>query len=469
MTHLIHDRFLLKTDMARQLYHEFAEGLPIIDYHCHLNPQDLATDRSFANLAQLWVTTDPYKHRAMRIAGIPEKSITGPATDREKFDCWAATMPKTLGNPLFHWTALELQRYFGISERLDSRTAEMIWNTCNHLLQTPEFSARALLTRAPVECVCTSDQLLDDLQAHALLAKSAFKTKILPSLRADDLLAVESPGYREWLKRLGTVTGITADSFAAFQQAVNQRLDYFAQVGCRISDHALDDFLYSSVTADETAALFNRRISGGELTRTDYIRLKSGMLCFLGHAYAQRNWAMQLHIGAQRQTSTRLRQFAGPAGGYAGIGKACDIPSLCQFLDELELAGCLPKTVLYSLNPTDYAALTVLTGSYAQDGIRSKIQFGPAWWYNDHALGIRQHLDIQAHYGLLSTFIGMTTDSRSLLSMTRHEYFRRMLCDYLGDQVEAGVLPSDQKLLGELVKSISYENARDWFFPPQSQ
>lgn len=423
MNEFIHDEFLLKTATARRLYHEFAEGLPIIDYHNHLDARDLAEDRVFENFTQLWIASDPYKHRAMRIAGVPERLITGDASNREKFDAWAAAVPQTLGNPLFHWTALELKRYFGINKMLSPETAGRVWDQCNEKLRSAEFSARQLIARAKVECLCTSDRLSDDLAAHARLAQSDFATRVLPSLRVDELPADARAFQAE-----------RQDFFHEVGATLVGRVDFFERMGCRFADHALVDF-------------------------------DADMLRFLGSEYGRRGWILQLHMGAQRQTSTRLRQLAGPAGGYATIGPACDIPGLCRFLDDLERQGRLPRTILYPLNPADYAALATLTGSFTEDGVRGKIQLGPAWWYNDHALGIRQHLDVLANYGLLSTFIGMTTDSRSLLSMARHEYFRRVLCDWLGDQVEAGTMPGDGNLPGQLVRAIAYENARRWVLP----
>jgi len=380
--------FLLKTKTAQRLYHEHAEGLPIIDFHNHLNASDLADDRQFDNITQLWLATDPYKHRAMRIAGVPERLITGDASDREKFDAWAATVPKTVGNPLFHWTALELKRYFDIGEFLSPATAGWIWDACN----SRHYTARQLIAKANVECLCTSNVLADDLDAHARLAQSAFATRVLPTVRDADRVDAA-------------------------------RFDEFETLDCRLADHAVNGFDSETLRA-------------------------------CAREYARRGWIMQLHFGVERETSTRLRNLAGTAGGYATIGNSCDIPRLCRFLDGLDKEDCLPKTILYPMNPADYASIATITGSFPD-----KIQFGPAWWYNDHALGIRQHLDTLAHYGLLSTFIGMTTDSRSLLSMVRHEYFRRVLCDWLGDKVEAGELPSD---LGWLVRAVAYENARQW-------
>jgi glucuronate isomerase len=458
MTPFIHADFLLRSKTARRLYHEFAASAPILDYHCHLDPRDLAADRRFENLAQLWVKGDPYKHRAMRIAGVPERFITGDATEREKFDAWAATVPQTLGNPLHHWTALELKRYFGIDEPLNAASAGRIWDACQARLREPGFTARGLLTQRDVECVCTSDRLLDDLAPHAAATTGALR--VLPSLRADDVTAVDTPEYLTWVRQLGEATGFRIGDYAVFRAAVVQRLEAFARAGCRLSDHALDEFSYACVSESDTAGLFGRRLGGEALSATDAMRLRSGLLRFLGAEYARRGWIMQLHLGAQRRTSSRLRRLAGPAGGYASIGRACDVPSLIAWLDDLESAGALPRTILYPLNPADFAPLAVLAGSFVEDGVPGKLQLGPAWWFNDHAAGMRAQLEATANYGLLSVFIGMTTDSRSLLSMVRHEYFRRVLCDWLGEQAEAGAMPGNVDELGALVRAVTYENAR---------
>jgi glucuronate isomerase len=458
MTTFIHEDFLLRSKTARQLYHEWAAAAPIIDYHCHLDPRDLAADRRFKNLAQLWVTGDPYKHRAMRLAGVPERVITGDATERERFDAWAATVPQTMGNPLHHWTALELKRYFGIDEPLNAASAGRIWEAGSARLREPEFSARGLLTQRGVACVCTSDRLLDDLAPHAAASQGGLR--VLPSLRADDVTAVDAPDYVAWVRQLGESTGVRIDDYAAFRTAVGQCLDVFARAGCRLSDHALDDFTYASVSESDTAALFGRRLGGEALSASEVMRLRSGLLRFLGAEYARRGWILQLHLGAQRRTSSRLRRLAGPVGGYAGIGRACDVPSLCTWFDDLESVGALPRTILYPLNPADFVPLAVLTGSFAEDGVVGKLQLGPAWWFNDHGAGMRAQLDAVANHSLLSSFIGMTTDSRSLLSMVRHEYFRRVFCDWLGEQVSAGSLPADVEQLGALVRAICFENAR---------
>jgi glucuronate isomerase len=460
MVPFIHDDFLLHSDTARRLYHEFAAPAPIFDYHCHLDPHDLAADRRFGNLAELWVTGDPYKHRAMRLAGVPERAITGDATDREKFDAWAATVPRTLGNPLHHWTALELKRHFDLDVPLDARSAERIWDAANARLAGPGCSARSLLARRGVAVVCTSDRLLDDLAAHRELAGLGGTVRMLPSLRADDLVAVDAPGYDAWLRRLGDATGAAIRDYDGFRAAVTQRLGVFAEAGCRLADHGLDDFSYATVSDAEAAARFARRLGGELPDESEARRLRAGILRFLGAEYARRGWIMQLHLGAQRQTSSRLRRLAGPAGGFAAIGPSCDVPGLCAWFDDLEAVAALPRTILYPLNPADFVPLAVLTGSFAEDGVAGKLQLGPAWWFNDHAAGMRAQLEAVANHSLLSAFIGMTTDSRSLLSMVRHEYFRRVFCDWLGGQVEAGAMPHDDDQLGALVRSVCSENVR---------
>jgi glucuronate isomerase len=460
MKPFIHEDFLLTTPVARRLYHESAAAAPIIDYHCHLDPADLAADRRFENLTPLWIASDPYKHRAMRMAGVPETLITGPASDREKFDAWAATVPQTLGNPLHHWVALELKRYFNLDEPLSPGAANGVWQAANARLREPDFTARGLLARQGVECVCTSDRLLDDLAAHATLAQSDFKVRVLPSLRADDLLAVDSADYIVWIARLGVVAGLDIRNYDSFRAAVVRRLDAFDQQGCRLADHGLDDFAYTRDEEAGTAALWERRLGGVALSTAETTRLKSGLLRFLGGEYGRRRWILQLHLGAQRHTSSRLRKQVGPAGGYAGIGCSVDVPGVCALLDDLEQGGHLPQTILYPLNPVDFSALAVLSGSFTEAGVPGKVQLGPAWWFNDHLAGMRAHLDTVASYGLLSAFIGMTTDSRSLLSMVRHEYFRRILCAWIGEQVAAGTLPDAPADLALLVRNLTHANAR---------
>lgn len=463
MSNFLDDNFLLRTKTAQHLFLEVAKSLPVVDFHNHLNPAHLAANKRFANLAQLWVAEDPYKHRAMRICGVPEEKITGAASDREKFAAWAETLPKTVGNPLFHWSCLELKRLFGIDEILTSNNAEHIWNRCNEILAGDSFGALDILKKWNTEIVCTSDDLTGDLSAHQAVSVGESGITVLPSLRGDAIIAFNE-STAVWMHKLSQKFG-EITSLEHYQTAIKKALDAFVAAGCRLSDHSLDaGFHFLHTTEAEASGLFNRFQQEATLKDEENIRLKSYLLVFLGREYSKRGWALQLHIGAQRYTSSRLRRLVGPAGGYATIGAACDITSLCQFLDTMEMEGGLPRTILYTLNPADYAAFATLTGSYAEDGVNGKIQFGPAWWYNDHYEGIKQQLLTLSSYGLLSQFIGMTTDSRSLLSFSRHEYFRRVLCNIIGEWVEGGELPDDKEMLSSLVKNICYNNSKSFLF-----
>ncbi|PSR54052.1 glucuronate isomerase [Adhaeribacter arboris] len=455
--------FLLDNKTAAGLYHEVAAHLPILDYHNHLHPQNLAENKTFANITQLWITHDPYKHRAMRLNGVPEKYITGDAADKEKFLKWAETLPNTLGNPLYHWSCLELQTVFGINKLLNPGTAEEIWHSCNEQLKRNNFGMLDILKKFNTELVCTSDDLLDDLAFHQAATFKSNNITVLPSLRADSILNVGHPAFSNWLKKLAAQAGVTIHSPETFREAVQIRLDYFSDTGCLLADHALNAGFHFNLPAPKKEnELLQKLIQGEVLPLAEQVQLQSFLLVFLGEEYRKRGWVMQLHIGAQRATSTRLRKLAGPAGGFATIGKTCDIDSLCCFLDALDSQNNLPKTILYTLNPADNEALATLTGSFAEDGVTAKIQFGPAWWYNDHLTGIEKQLLAVASYGLLPHFIGMTTDSRSVLSFTRHDYFRRILCNLLGKWAEAGRIPSDKSTLEELIRNISYHNAKNW-------
>ena len=445
-TDFINNDFLLESPLARTLYHEYVEGLPIADYHNHLVPSELASDRRFDDIGQLWVASDPYKHRAMRLHGECESVITGPATTREKFEAWARTLPQTLGNPLFHWSAMEMKNVFGLDEMPDAECASRVWDACNERLKEAEFSTMGILRGFGVKVLSTSDDLLDDVTVHSSVKGDI---KVTPSLRADSIT-----GFGEaWLEKLGSPS-----TLEAFLAAVDARLDEFGANGCRVADHALDDGWRFVLTDAETAA---KLYEAGEYAD---IRLKSHVLGHLASEYARRGWAMLLHIGAQRFTNSRLRTLVGPAGGYASIGNTCDIKSLCTFMDSQDVKGELPKTALFTLNPADNAALATLTGSYAQDGVLGKVQFGPAWWYNDHFLGMTDQLENLAAYSLMPQFIGMTTDSRNVLSFSRHDYFRRILCNWLADKALRGQFPSDEAYLGKIAADISFNNAYKWFY-----
>jgi glucuronate isomerase len=461
MMPFIHDDFLLNGETAKRLYHDIAKGLPIVDYHNHLNPQDLAQNRQFDNIAQLWIISDPYKHRAMRINGIPERLITGDATDKEKFFAWAGTVPYTMGNPLFQWTALELKRVFNIDTLLCKESAGEIWDQCNEKLQQEKFRAACLLKSFNTELVCTSDDLLDDFQAHRIATDKAYGFKVIPSLRGDSAVAFETPGFDAWLKTLQKQTQQSIESLDDYTNALLKRLDILQEAGCLAADHALDNGCMIENGDKATANRLFERVSAHEtLDSAEQSVLKSFLLKALGKEYGQRGWWMLLHIGAQRYTSTRLRNLAGPAGGFASMGRACGIDDLCMFLDAMEKEKSLPRTILFNLNPIDNAAFATLTGSFAQDGVAGKIQFGPPWWYNDHRHGIEEQLNALSSYGLLAHFIGMTTDSRSILSFSRHEYFRRILCNQLGGWIDAGEIPRDFPWLQEIVKKICYLNAK---------
>ena len=445
-TDFINKDFLLETPLARTLYHDYVEGLPIVDYHNHLSPAELASDRRFDDIGQLWVASDPYKHRAMRLHGENESVISGPASTREKFDAWSRTLPYTLGNPLFHWSAMEMKNVFGLDEIPDTSCADRVWEACNERLKEAEFSTMGILRGFGVKVLSTSDDLLDDVTVHSSVKGDI---KVTPSLRADSVLGF-APA---WLEKLGS-----PKTLEEYLLAVDARLDVFSANGCRVADHALDDGWRFVLTDPDTAA---KLYAAGDLAD---IRLKSYVLGHLASEYARRGWAMLLHIGAQRFTNSRLRSLVGPAGGYASIGNTCDVKSLCTFLDSQDVKGELPKTGLFTLNPADNAALAVLTGSYSQDGVTGKVQFGPAWWYNDHFYGMTDQLENLAAYSLMPHFIGMTTDSRNVLSFSRHDYFRRILCNWMADKSLRGQFPADEAYLGRIAADISYNNALKYFY-----
>jgi glucuronate isomerase len=455
--------FLLLNDYGKKLYHNVAAALPIIDPHNHIDPSSLAGNKKFENIYQLWVQHDPYKHRAMRIYGVAEDLITGTTTDYEKFVAWAGCFAHTMGNPLFHWSCMELKQLFGIEEILTTENAQQIWEKANAIVTTEKYTALNIIKGFGVELLCTSDDLADSLEHHATLAKQQNDISCLPSLRADSILNFNQPLFTNWLNKLAVLTAIKITDLDSYKKTVVTRLDSFDAAGCLLSDHSFDSgFSYHSFNTSAANDLFKKVLNKEVLSVTEQINLQSHLLHFLGKEYAFRKWKMQLHIGAYRYTSSVLRNKVGPAGGYACIGNAADVASLCLFLDELDAANALPKTILYTLNPADNAVFASITGSYAQDGVQGKIQFGPAWWYNDHYEGIMQQLLALSSYGLLSTAIGMTTDSRSIVSLLRHDYYRRVLCNLLGSWVQEGKLPDDWELISNMIKNISYCNIKNW-------
>jgi len=455
--------FLLLNDYGKKLYHDVATALPIIDPHNHIDTVFLAANKSFENLYQLWVQHDPYKHRAMRIYGIAEELITGNKPDYEKFFAWAECLPYTAGNPLFHWSCLELKNLFGINEILSPANAQIIWDTANNLLKQEKYTSLNMLKNFGVELLCTSDDLNDSLEHHLLLARKEKTITCLPSLRGDSIVNFNQTSFFNWLEKLQSITSIKVTNLNTYKDAINKRLDFFNEANCLLSDHSLDSgYKYISCSNEKASFLFSKLINKDLLINEEIVNLQSYLLHFLGQEYAKRNWKMQLHIGAHRFTSSLLRNKVGPSGGYACIGNVVDIQSLCLFLDELDKENLLPKTILYTLNPADNSVFASITGSYSQDGVQGKIQFGPAWWYNDHYEGIQQQLLALSSYGLLSTSIGFTTDSRSIVSFIRHDYFRRILCNLLGQWVEEGKLPNDLDFISEIIKNISYYNIKNW-------
>ena len=456
--------FLLQTDTARQLYHEYAQPMPIIDYHCHLPPDQIAEDRQFDNLTQIWLAGDHYKWRAMRTNGVAERYITGDASDWEKFEHWAATVPQTVRNPLYHWTHLELQRYFGITELLSPASARRIYDACNAKLQTPDFSVRNLLRRMKVEVVCTTDDPADSLAHHRALATSDFEVQVLPTFRADQAMAVENAvTYNQYLDKLGAAAAVDIRTFEDLQTALCQRHAYFAALGCRLSDHGLEH-LYA---ADYTEAAIHdsfAKIRGGATLTTEEIRqFKSALLVLLAEMDWEKGWTQQFHLGALRNNNTRRLRQLGPDTGWDSIGDFPQGRALSAFLNRLDEQDHLAQTILYNLNPADNELMATMVGNFNDGSVAGKVQWGSAWWFLDQKDGMEKQLNALSNIGLLSRFVGMLTDSRSFLSYPRHEYFRRVLCNLLGQDVENGELPDDLELLGGIVRNICYGNAKEYF------
>lgn len=457
----ISDNFLLTNALAEHLYHESAKNLPIVDFHNHLSPLQIVENTQSVNLAQVWVVSDPYKHRAMRINGVPEHFITGNATDKEKFLKWAATVPFTLGNPLHQWSHLELKRIFGIDKLLDESTAEEVWVECNEQISLGKHSTRNILKLFHTEILCTSDELLDDVSVHQRASTNG--VNVFPSLRTDSLFDF-STSFITWVAKLAKLTSIKIYNLVDYEAALRLRIQEFSKAGCRLVDQSLDaGFKFEKPNIKTAESVFKKLLEGNELNEEEKQNLYSFMLCLVGRLAFEQKWTLQLHIGAQRQTSTRLKKLVGGAGGFAAMGTNTDIATLVKYLDTLEIQGNLPNVILYNLNAIDNAAFATLTGSFSEDSTIGKIQFGPAWWYNDHYEGIMSQLKALTAHGLLSRSIGMTTDSRSFYSLSRHEYFRRILCQFISEWVLKGILPNDIILLSNLVKNISYNNPKLMF------
>jgi glucuronate isomerase len=460
------ENFLLHSKTAETLYHDYAAQMPIFDYHCHLPPEDIANDRNFENMTQIWLNGDHYKWRAMRASGIDEEQITGSAEDKQKFKAWAETVPKTVRNPLFHWTHLELRNPFGITGKLlNGDTWEEIYRTCNDLLQQPEFSVRGILTGMNVKVVCTTDDPLDDLRFHRqLLDDDSFKTRVLPAFRPDKAMKPEDlPLFNQWVSSLEQVTGHDINDVSALLAALEQRIEYFHQTGCRLSDHGVDKMVFFPVTLSEANVIYAKARSNQELRETEVFQFKSFMLIELAKMYADKGWTQQFHIGALRNANTNMFGKLGPDTGYDSMDDLSYAEPLSRFLNTLEKENNLAKTILYTLNPKDNEMLATMIGTFQNGTIPGKIQFGSGWWFNDQKDGMERQMNALSNMGLISQFVGMLTDSRSFLSYPRHEYFRRILCNLFGNDIENGELPNDLKLIGGIVQDICYNNAVKYF------
>lgn len=459
--------FLLETETARNLFHTYAEPTPILDYHCHINPKEIAEDMQFKNITQVWLGGDHYKWRLMRSAGVDEKYITGDASDQEKFFKWAEVLGNAIGNPLFHWSHLELQRYFGYTGVLNKNTAEEVWNLCNEKLQKPSMSVRSLIMQSNVTLICTTDDPVDTLEWHKKIAEDkSFEVKVLPAWRPDKAMNIEKPDYSDYLSKLAEVSGVKIDSFKSLMAALSNRMDFFASMGCNVSDHALEYVMYAPADDAEVESIFAKRASGSSVTREEELKFKTAFMIAVGRQYSKRNWILQLHYGCKRNNNTPVFNRMGPDTGYDCINNYAPSAQMADFLDALNSTGELPKTILYSLNPNDNEAIGSILGCFQNSDAVSKIQHGSAWWFNDNKSGMEDQIRSLGNLGYLAGFVGMLTDSRSFVSYPRHEYFRRILCNYFGNLVENGEFPADMETLGEIVKNISYYNAVKYFgFP----
>ncbi len=464
MNKFIDENFLLPSETARILFHEHARKMPIIDYHCHLNPKEIADDRKFENLTQIWLYGDHYKWRAMRTNGAEEKYCTGNASDWEKFEKWAETVPFTIRNPLYHWTHLELKTAFGIGKILDPSTARHIYDDASAKLKTDDYSVRNLMRKYRVEVVCTTDDPVDSLEHHRKIRQDGFEIRVLPAWRPDKAIAVENPeSYNKYLDTLAEVSGIEIVRLSDLVSALEKRHDFFHRNGCRLSDHGLEVPHADEYTDPEIKSIFNKVRGGIAPTKEETGKFKSALLYELGVMDHKKGWVQQFHLGALRNNNSRLFRQLGPDTGFDSIADQNIAAPLSKFLDRLDEKNQLAKTILYNLNPGDNEVVAAMTGNFQDGSVPGKIQFGSAWWFLDQKNGMEKQLDALSMLGLLSRFVGMLTDSRSFLSYPRHEYFRRILCNLIGRDVENGEIPGDMELLGQMVKNISYYNARNYF------
>ncbi len=458
------DNFLLETDAARQLYHDYARDLPIVDYHCHLSPKEIADNRQFENITAMWLDGDHYKWRAMRTLGIDESFITGPADHFQKFQKWAYTVPYTMRNPLYHWTHLELKRYFDVSTILNPDTADLIYHQTNELINTPENRVRSILQKMNVEVVCTTDDPTDDLTHHKKIGDDEFDVTVLPAFRPDKALMVEKgKSFRKYIKSLGKAAGIKINDLSTLLAAFEQRMDYFHERGCRLSDHGLERIHAASFSLKIANKTLRRALKKKTLDPSDIEVYKSSVLFYLCRGYHKRGWTQQFHLGALRNNNSRMVKNLGPDTGFDSIGDWPQASALAKFFDNLDRRDNLAQTIIYNLNPNDNEVLATMIGNFNDGSKKGKMQFGSGWWFLDQKDGMEKQMNALSNMGLLSCFVGMLTDSRSFLSFPRHEYFRRILCNLFGNDIQKGELPNDISWIGKIISDICYHNARDYF------
>lgn len=462
-TKFINESFLLENSFAEELYHTYAKPQPIIDYHNHLPPQEIAEDKIFGNLTNVWINGDHYKWRAMRTLGFDEKFITGAGSEKEKFMYWAKTVPYTMRNPLYHWTHLELARYFDVYDLLNEKSAEKIYHETSEKLSSPEYSCQNLLSKVNAEVICTTEDPTDTLEQHQKLAKSNFEVKVSTAFRPDKAVLINNKGYNDYIDALGKSADITISSYDDLCDALKRRIAYFHQNGCRLCDHGLDQMYFEKFTERDIKLIFKKKRNGHIITDEEALKFQSAILLFLSETYHEYGWVQQFHLGALRNNNARMHQILGPDTGWDSINDYPQAQKLSAFLNALDSKDKLTKTIIYNLNPADNEVMATMIGNFNDGSIKGKIQFGSGWWFLDQKDGMTKQLNALSNMGLISCFIGMLTDSRSFLSFPRHEYFRRVLCNLLGDEIKRGELPNDMEWIGKLVSDISYHNAKDYF------
>ncbi|MDR1754295.1 MAG: glucuronate isomerase [Eubacterium sp.] len=464
MKEFMNENFMLNTDVAVKLFHGCAKTLPIIDYHCHINPAEIANDKKFENITSVWLGGDHYKWRLMRAAGVDEKYITGDGSDREKFQKYAETISRCIGNPVFHWTHLELQRYFGYHGVLSGETAEEVWSLCNDKLKSPDMSVKNLIKKSNVRVICTTDDPVDTLEWHKSIAEDkSFDVRVLPAWRPDKIMNAENPEFIDYIEKLSEKSGIDIKNLGDLKSAVKNRMEFFASMGCCVSDHALEYVDYLPASDEEINEILTKRLKGGEISELEIRRYKTAFMLFCAREYSKMGWVMQLHYGCKRNNNPLQFEILGPDTGYDCINNYAPSSLMADFLGSLSKERALPKTIIYSLNPNDNAAIDTIAGCFQDGSCVNKIQHGSAWWFNDHNSGMREQMISLANEGFLAGFVGMLTDSRSFLSYPRHEYFRRILCNLIGEWVENGEYPDDMSKLSKIVSDISYYNTKNYF------